>query len=75
MGKSVTATLFSLLVKDGEFKLEDPAPVPLWRQPGDPRGKIRNIDLLRMSSGLQFSRGQDSYPDHMYIYTGAIDDI
>jgi len=73
MGKSVTATLFSLLVKDGEFKLEDPAPVPLWRKPGDPRGGIRIIDLLRMSSGLQFSRGVDSYPDHMFIYTGAID--
>jgi CubicO group peptidase (beta-lactamase class C family) len=73
MGKSVTATLFSLLVKDGEYKLEDPAPVPLWRRPGDPRGKIRIVDLLRMSSGLRFSRGSDSYPDHMYIYTGAID--
>ena len=48
-------------------------PVPLWRQPGDPRGQIRILDLLRMSSGLKFSRDVDSYPDHMLIYTGAID--
>jgi CubicO group peptidase (beta-lactamase class C family) len=38
------------------------------------------MDLLRMSSGLRFIAGQDpdytadkGYPDHMYIYTGAVD--
>ena len=54
MGKSITATLFALLVKDGTYTLEQPAPVPEWQAPGDPRGAIRNIDLLRMSSGLRF---------------------
>jgi hypothetical protein len=80
MGKSITATLFGLLVKDGTYTLEQPAPVPAWREPGDPRGKIRNIDLLRMSSGLRFIAPRDpdysadkGYPDHLYIYTGAID--
>ena len=80
MGKSITATLFALLVKDGTYTLEQPAPVPEWRSPDDPRGKIRNIDLLRMSSGLRFIAGQDpdytddkGYPDHMFIYTGAVD--
>jgi CubicO group peptidase (beta-lactamase class C family) len=80
MGKSITATLFALLVKDGTYTLEQPAPVPAWREPGDPRGKIRNIDLLRMSSGLRFIAPRDpdysadkGYPDHLYIYTGAID--
>ena len=80
MGKSLTATLFSLLVKDGVYKIEDPAPVPEWRAPGDPRGSIRIVDLLRMSSGLRFIAGQDpdytedkGYPDHTLIYTGAID--
>jgi CubicO group peptidase (beta-lactamase class C family) len=80
MGKSITATLFGLLVKDGTYTLEQPAPVPEWRAAGDPRGKIRNMDLLRMSSGLRFIAGQDpdytedkGYPDHMYIYTGAVD--
>jgi CubicO group peptidase (beta-lactamase class C family) len=80
MGKSITATLFGLLVKDGTYTLEQPAPVPEWRAADDPRGKIRNMDLLRMSSGLRFIAGQDpdytddkGYPDHMYIYTGAVD--
>ena len=80
MGKSMTATLFGLLVKEGVYRLEDPAPVPEWRAPGDPRAKIRIVDLLQMSSGLRFIAGQDpdytpdkGYPDHMYIYTGAVD--
>ena len=42
--------------------------------------RIRIADLLRMSSGLRFVAPQDpdydparGYPDHLYIYTGAID--
>ena len=78
MGKSLAATLFALLVKDGTYTLEQPAPVPLWQKPGDPRGAIRHIDLLRMSAGLEFLGNQEPgsnqrYPDHYYIYTGAID--
>jgi CubicO group peptidase (beta-lactamase class C family) len=78
MGKSLAATLFALLVKDGTYSLEQPAPVPLWQTAGDPRAKIRNIDLLRMSAGLRFLGNQEAesrerYPDHYYIYTGAID--
>src|SRR5438034_1698771 len=80
MGKSLTATLFALLVKDGVYKIENPVPVPEWRAPGDPRGAIRIVDLLHMSSGLRFIAGQDpdysidkGYPDHTLVYTGAID--
>ena len=80
MGKSITSTLFALLVKDGTYSLEQPAPVAAWRAPDDPRSKIRNIDLLRMSGGLRFLAEQDpdyspdkGYPDHFYIYTGAVD--
>jgi CubicO group peptidase (beta-lactamase class C family) len=78
MGKSLAATLFALLVKDGTYTLEQPAPVPLWQKPGDPRAAIRNADLLRMSAGLKFLGNQEpganaTYPDHYYIYTGAID--
>lgn len=72
MGKSLAATLFALLVKDGTYTLEQPAPVPLWQTPGDPRKAIRNIDLLRMSAGLKFLGNQEpgstqTYPDHYYI--------
>jgi CubicO group peptidase (beta-lactamase class C family) len=78
MGKSLAATLFALLVKDGTYSLEQPAPVPMWRGAGDPRSAIRNIDLLRMSAGLKFLGNQEpgsnqTYPDHYYIYTGGID--
>ena len=80
MGKSLTATLFALLVKDGVYRLEDPAPVPEWHTPGDPRAAIRNVDLMHMSGGLRFIASQDpdykpemGYPDHWYVYTGAID--
>ncbi len=80
MGKSLTATLFALLVKEGVYKIDEPAPVPEWQKPGDPRAAIRNADLLHMASGLKFIAGQDpdytpdkGYPDHTLIYTGAID--
>ncbi|MFQ5743213.1 MAG: serine hydrolase domain-containing protein [Acidobacteriota bacterium] len=80
MGKSLTATLVGLLVGDGEFGLYDSAPVPAWQGADDPRSKIRIADLLHMSSGLRFIAPRDpdytpekGYPDHMYVYTGAID--
>lgn len=80
MGKSITATLFALLVKDGTYSLDQPAPVPLWREPGDPRGAIRNRDLLQMSAGLKFVGNQEpgrapatTVLDHYFIYTGGID--
>ena len=51
-----------------------------WQRPDDPRRAIRIADLLRMSSGLRFVAPQDpdfdparGYPDHLYVYTGAID--
>lgn len=79
MGKSLTATLVGLAVKEGAFTLDDPAPVPEWRRPGDPRGAIRVRDVMRMSSGLSFT-GQDDrwmnpdtqYHDHFFIYAGAV---
>jgi CubicO group peptidase (beta-lactamase class C family) len=79
MGKSIVSTLFALLVKDGTYTLEQSAPVPVWQSPGDPRSAIRPMDLLRMSGGLKFLAEQDpdytpdkGYPDHFYIYTGAV---
>jgi len=54
MTKSVTNTLIGLLVKDGLLNPDDPAPVPEWRSPGDPRGEITLRQLLQMSSGLDF---------------------
>lgn len=79
MGKSITATLMGILIRQGAYDLRQPAPVPEWRQPGDPRAKIRIADLLNMSSGLRIRAPQDPdydpsgpYPDHVYLYTGGI---
>jgi CubicO group peptidase (beta-lactamase class C family) len=78
MGKSIVGTLIGLLINDGVFRLEDPAPVPEWlKVPDDPRAKIRIMDLMRMSSGLRFSRGSPEdlpgFHDHDLPYAGAID--
>jgi len=79
MGKSLTATLMGILIKQGVYDLWQPAPVPEWQQPGDPRATIRIADLLHMSSGLRIRAPQDpdfdpsgSYPDHLYLYTGGV---
>src|SRR5438876_631530 len=79
MGKGITATLMGILIRQGAYDLRQPAPVPEWRQPGDPRAKIRIADLLNMSSGLRIRAPQDPdydpsgpYPDHVYLYTGGI---
>ena len=80
MGKSITATLMGQLIQEGVYKLWQPAPVEEWQGVDDPRRGIRIADLLRMSSGLRFVAPQDpdydparGYPDHLYVYTGAID--
>jgi CubicO group peptidase (beta-lactamase class C family) len=79
MGKSVTAALMGILIKRGDYGLWQPAPIPEWQMPGDPRAKIRVADLLRMSSGLRIRAPYDPeydksgpYPDHLYLYTGGI---
>lgn len=79
MGKSITATLLGLRVKDGTFPdVNAPAPVERWAN--DARKNIRLVDLLRMSGGLSFSSSFDpdwkpghGVPDHTFIYTGAVD--
>src|SRR5256712_13717598 len=62
MGKSVTATLMGILIKQGVYDLWQPAPVPEWQGRDDPRAKIRIADLLHMSSGLRIRAPQD--PDY-----------
>jgi CubicO group peptidase (beta-lactamase class C family) len=47
--------------------------VPEWQSEGDPRANIRVSELLRMSSGLRFTREPPAGGDHIYIYSGAID--
>ena len=79
MGKSLIATLMGILMRQGVYELWQPAPIPEWQSPGDPRAGIRIADLLHMSSGLRIRAPQDPdydpsgpYPDHLYLYTGSV---
>jgi CubicO group peptidase (beta-lactamase class C family) len=78
MGKSLTATLMGMLIQQGVYRLDQPAPIPEWQGEGDPRARIRIQDLLRMSSGLRCRAPGDpgldpslGYLDHLYLYTGG----
>jgi CubicO group peptidase (beta-lactamase class C family) len=79
MGKSLTATLLGVLIRQGVYDLSQPAPIPEWQGTGDPRARIRIADILHMSSGLRIKAPQDpdydplgTYPDHLYLYTGSV---
>jgi CubicO group peptidase (beta-lactamase class C family) len=79
MGKSLSATLLGVLIQEGVYTLEQPAPIPEWQEEGDPRQAIRIMDILRMSSGLRCRAPQDpdadpslGYYDHLYLYTGTV---
>lgn len=76
MGKSVVASLLGVLMQRGVYTLDQPAPIPEWQSPGDPRQAIRIRDILQMSSGLRIRAEQDPeyaadgrLPDHWYYYT------
>lgn len=82
MGKSVTASMMGRLLNEKVYDLWQPAPIAEWQKGGDGdiRKTIRIADIFRMSSGLRFIAPQDpgfdrknGYPDHLYVYTGAID--
>jgi CubicO group peptidase (beta-lactamase class C family) len=80
MGKSVVASMMGVLMQQGVYRLDQPAPIPEWQSPGDPRQQIRIADLMHMSSGLRIKAPDDpdfdpngTYPDHIYFYTGQID--
>jgi CubicO group peptidase (beta-lactamase class C family) len=78
MGKSLSGTLLAVLIRQGAYTLDQPAPIPEWQRPGDPRARIRVRDILNMASGLRIIAPQDPdydptgpYPDHLYYYTGT----
>jgi len=78
-GKSITAALVGILVRQGVLKLDDLAPVKEWQTPGDPRSQIRIRNLMNMSSGLDFANlgmnGPESFTrdnKHMRVYFDAL---
>lgn len=74
MTKSAISALVDVLVQEGRISLDDPAPIPQWQGPGDPRRRITFDHLLRISSGLQFNEDQsDPLADGTYMLLGVPD--
>lgn len=61
VAKSITSAMVGILVGQGKLSIKDPAPVPEWRSPDDPRHSITTDMLLRMSGGQEW---YEAYADH-----------
>lgn len=73
VAKSIAATVIGRAVERRLIDLDDPAPVPAWQAPGDPRGAITWHNLLHMSSGL-WSPTAGNRTDDVYFGGMAVDD-
>lgn len=69
--KSLTATVVGRAVQLGKVKVEAPANIPEWNQPGDPRAKITLAQFMHMSSGL-WTDGPGNRTDEVYVGGGAV---
>ncbi|MDQ1397340.1 MAG: hypothetical protein QOG64_2599 [Acidimicrobiaceae bacterium] len=54
MAKSMLHATVGMLVGEGRLAIDEPAPVPLWSEPGDERRAITLDHLLAMRDGLDF---------------------
>lgn len=61
MTKSLTATYFGILQKQGKINIMNPAPVSEWQK--DSRAKITLNDLLHMNSGLAWEEDYTKISD------------
>jgi CubicO group peptidase (beta-lactamase class C family) len=61
MTKSLTATYFGILQKQGKIDIMKPAPIAEWKN--DKRSKITINDLLHMNSGLEWEEHYDKICD------------
>lgn len=52
VAKSLAGAVLGVAQAQGAIDVAQPAPVPEWRTPGDPRAAITTDQLLRMASGL-----------------------
>ncbi|HSN72950.1 MAG TPA: serine hydrolase [Steroidobacteraceae bacterium] len=52
VAKSLASTVIGVATHRGIIDPSEPAPIPEWQQPGDPRAAITTDLLLRMASGL-----------------------
>lgn len=75
VAKSIAGTLIGTLQSESAGKLDpgQPAPVPEWRRPGDPRGTITLANLMQMGSGLH-SGAAGNRTDGVYFGGVAVEE-
>ncbi|WP_394759817.1 serine hydrolase domain-containing protein [Flavobacterium sp.] len=61
MTKSITATYFGILQKQGKYDIYKPAPIAEWQN--DERKNITTNDLLHMNSGLEWEEDYGKISD------------
>jgi CubicO group peptidase (beta-lactamase class C family) len=61
MTKSITATLYGVLQKQGKIDINKPAPITEWAK--DERSKITIANLLNMNSGLEWEEDYNKISD------------
>jgi CubicO group peptidase (beta-lactamase class C family) len=61
MTKSITATMFGILQKQGKIDINKPAPISEWSK--DERAKITIANLLNMNSGLEWEEDYTKISD------------
>jgi len=61
MAKSITATYFGILQKQGKINIMNPAPISEWKN--DERATITINDLLHMNSGLKWNEDYSKLSD------------
>jgi CubicO group peptidase (beta-lactamase class C family) len=61
MTKSITATIFGILKKQGKYDIYKPAPIVEWQT--DKRKNITTNDLLHMNSGLEWEENYSTICD------------
>ncbi|MEZ7505640.1 serine hydrolase domain-containing protein [Flavobacterium sp. Arc2] len=61
MTKSITATIFGILEKQGKYDIYKPAPIVEWQK--DKRKNITTNDLLHMNSGLEWEENYSTICD------------
>jgi CubicO group peptidase (beta-lactamase class C family) len=72
VSKSIVGTILGILIDDGRLQLDQPAPVPAWSDPSDPRSAISLRHLLQMSSGLDWSEEYSSPNSSVLEMTRAV---
>lgn len=60
MAKSMTHALTGIAIEQGAVSLDNPPAIPEWHGENDPRKAITLDNLLRMSSGLQFTEDYEN---------------